>query len=183
MDSTAILVLAGGRARRFPGKLEHAIDGEAMLLRCYRRVRETGWPVYVAANGSFPHEIDSKIDAPMLIDRRPGRGPLGAFLDACLTIGAARLFAVAADQPRIDAAVLHAIAASWETGDEAVVPQHAGGIEPLAALYGRKAALREGFGLAKGKDAMRDLIGRVASRFVQSDPQWFHNVNRIGDLQ
>lgn len=182
MDSTAILLLAGGAARRFPQKLEHAVEGEPMLLRVLRRVRETGWPVYVATRGSFPPEIDARIDAPVLIDRRPGRGPLGAFLDAALTIRAARLFAIAADQPAIDGAALQTIAAAWESGDEAVVPQHTGGIEPLAALYSRAAALREGFALAKGKDAMRDLIGRIASHFVQCDARWFHNVNRIEDL-
>jgi molybdopterin-guanine dinucleotide biosynthesis protein A len=182
LDSTAILLLAGGRARRFPGKLEHSIDGEPMLAGCYRRLRATGWPVYISANGSFASELDSQLDAPMLIDRRPGRGPLAAFLDASLSIRAERIFAVAADQPAIDATDLQRIAASWRPGDEAVVPAHEGGIEPLAALYGRTAAIREGFRLPSGKNAMRDLIDRLAARFVPCDAQRFRNVNRIGDL-
>ncbi len=181
MDSVAILLLAGGEARRFPGKLAHAIDGEPMLVRCFRRLRETGRPVYVAAKGSFPRDIDAAIEGPMIVDRRPGCGPLAAFLDACCTIEAERVFAVAADQPNLEAAVLDRIAAAWQPGDEAVVPEHAGGIEPLAALYDRTAALREGFEL-RGKGAMRDLIERLAARFVSCDAQSFHNVNEIGDL-
>lgn len=183
MDNISILLLAGGEARRFPGKLAHAIDGEPMLVRCFRHVRKTGWPVYVAARGAFSPEIGAAIDAPVLIDREPGRGPLAAFVDACAAIESERIFAVAADQPNLDAAVLDRIAASWQPGDEAVVPQHSGGIEPLAALYGRAAVLREGFGLrAGGKGAMRDLIERLAARFVPCEAQSFHNVNEIGDL-
>ncbi len=183
MDDVAILLLAGGNARRFPGKLTHAIDGEPMLIRCYRHVRETRWPVYVAAKGSFPPAVDARIDAPILVDRRPGRGPLAAFLDACSAIEAARVFAVAADQPNLDAALLERIASAWQPQDEAVVPEHPGGIEPLAALYSRVAALREGFELrGRGKDAMRDLIERLAVRFVSCDAQRFHNVNEIEDL-
>lgn len=183
MDSISILLLAGGEARRFPGKLAHAIDGEPMLVRCFRRVRKTGWPVYVAARDAFSPEVGAAIDAPVLIDREPGRGPLAAFVDACAAIESERVFAVAADQPNLDATVLGQIAASWEPGDEAVVPRHAGGIEPLAALYARAAVLREGSGLrAGGRGAMRDLIERLAARFVPCEAQSFHNINEIGDL-
>jgi molybdopterin-guanine dinucleotide biosynthesis protein A len=53
MDSTAIVLLAGGEARRFPGKLEFGVAGRPMLAHCYDRVRATGWPVFIAAKGSF----------------------------------------------------------------------------------------------------------------------------------
>jgi molybdopterin-guanine dinucleotide biosynthesis protein A len=183
MDNTAVVLLAGGRARRFPGKLEHRVAGEPLLLRCYERVRAGGWPVYVAGASTFARETDARIDAPILIDRHPFEGPLRAFLSACATIAAERVFAIAADQPDLDAAVLQRIAQSWRDGDEAVVPKHEKRIEPLAALYSRVAALREASALRRdGKSAMHDLIARVAARFIVCDAAVFRNLNRIEDV-
>ena len=180
---TAVVVMAGGQAQRFPGKLEHPIGGRAMVARCYDRVCAAGWPVYIAAKGSFRRDVDAELDAPLLIDRRPRGGPMNAFLSACATIRAERIFAVAADQPQLDAHALRRLAASWRSGDEAAVPEHDDTIEPLAALYLRRAVLREGFALRRtGRCAMRDLIERLVTRRVPLDAHYFHNVNRIEDL-
>jgi len=62
MDDAAILLLAGGKARRFPGKLERHLDGEPMIVRSYRRLRASPWPVYVAAKATFPAPIDAAPD-------------------------------------------------------------------------------------------------------------------------
>jgi molybdopterin-guanine dinucleotide biosynthesis protein A len=182
-ENLAVLLLAGGEARRFPGKLERIVDGAPMLVRCYECLGAAGWPVWIAGKASFPLELDASIPAPLIVDRRPGKGPLRAFLDACTMLRADRVFAIAADQPNLDARVLHRLVAAWRPGDEAVVPSHDNAIEPLAALYDRKAALREGFELrASGRSAMRDLIGRLAARFVPFDSRCFHNVNYAKDL-
>jgi len=182
-DSTAIVLLAGGRARRFPGKLEHRIDGRPMLAGCYERMRAAGWPVYVSAQGSFSRELDAEIDAPLLVDRLTGAGPLRAFLGACALIAQRQVFAVAADQPQLDAAVLRELVEHRQHGDEAVVPEHDGATEPLAALYDRIAVLRAGYELrANGKSAMRDLIALLRTRFVSCKAKYFRNVNRPEDL-
>ncbi len=181
--STVIVLLAGGEARRFPGKLERPIDGEPMILRCYRALRATGLPIYVAANRAFAPEIDALLDAPRLVDRDPGAGPLRAFASACGVIRAERCFAVAADQPRLDAPVLQRMMGAWRPGDEAVVPIHDGRIEPLAALYDRAAVVREDPALmSDGKSAMHDLVARLAARFVPIAAELFYNVNRPSDL-
>ncbi len=181
---TAVVMLAGGEARRFPGKLEYVTGGEAMVVRVYRNLRNAGWPVYVAAKGSFSSPIDARLDAPFLIDRWPRGGPLSAILSACMAIRAERVFAVAADQPQLDASVLRRLAAAWQPGDEAVVPEHGGGIEPLAALYARSAVVREGFALRRnGHSAMHDLIDRITTRRVPIGGKYFHNVNRLADAR
>lgn len=182
-EATVIVLLAGGEARRFPGKLEHPVDGRPMIVHLFERVRTAGRPVYVAGKGSFSPAVDARLEAPLLIDRHPRGGPLNALLSACAMIRASRVFALAADQPRLDAGVLERLAAAWRPGDEAVVPEHDGRVEPLAALYGRLAILREGFALRRtGANAMRDLLARIAVRFVAFDSSYFHNVNRMTDL-
>jgi molybdopterin-guanine dinucleotide biosynthesis protein A len=180
---TAIVILAGGKATRFPGKLERRIDGEPMLLRVYRRARATGWPVYVAGKGWNAPEIDAQLDSPILIDRRPGDGPLHAFLSACEAIECERIIALAADEPYVDARLLASIAAAWQPGDEAVAPEHDGRFEPLAALYVRSAVRREAAQLIEGGSrAMHALIARLQTRFVAVPGWYFANVNTPQDL-
>jgi molybdenum cofactor guanylyltransferase len=183
-EAVATLLLAGGRARRFPGKLEHEISGEPMIVRTYRRLAAMPWPVYVAAAGSYSRDVDAQLDAPFLIDRRPDRGPLGAIASACAAIPAARLFAVAADLPRFEGNVLARLLDAWQSGDEAVVPEHDGRLEPLAALYARSAILREAYALLRGGGApMHRLLDRVALRRVPIEGGYFTNVNRPEDLR
>jgi molybdopterin-guanine dinucleotide biosynthesis protein A len=179
----AIVILAGGEARRFPGKLEHLIEGRPMFLRVYEAMRATQWPLYIAGKGTFSPPIDAQLEAPLVIDRLPGRGPLAALVNACALIRERHVFAIAADQPHLDASALRRLADSWRPGDEAVVPEHDGSIEPLAALYARPAILREGFELRGAKrKAMHAMIDRLAVRFVKFDSSHFRNVNRPGDL-
>jgi molybdopterin-guanine dinucleotide biosynthesis protein A len=180
--STAVVVLAGGEASRFPGKLEHRTAGkQTMIEDVFERARETGWPVYIAGKSSFSNEVDARLAAPLLIDRHPGRGPLRALLDAAAVVRCEHLFAIAADLPAVDGALMRRIAAARQPGDEAVVPRHAGGIEPLAALYGRRALLRASLDL-RAREALRDAVAHLATRFIPLDARYFHNVNRIEDL-
>ena len=185
LDDVAIVVLAGGNARRFPGKLEHLVDGEPMLLRAYRAMRATGRPVYVAGKGSFSRALDDALDCPLLVDRWPGAGPLVALLSACGEIPHARIFALAADQPAIDASLIEHLARAWEPGDRAAVPEHERGIEPLAALYDRDAILSEAFDLAfvAKQTSMRALVERLGARRVRTPGAAFVNVNTPADAR
>jgi molybdopterin-guanine dinucleotide biosynthesis protein A len=179
----AILLLAGGSATRFPGKLEHDIEGQPMIVSVFAKLARGPWPVYVAGKGSFAPPVDAALCAPLLIDRWSPRGPLYALLSACPFIPADRIFAVAADQPQLEPSVLERLAAAWMPGDEAAVPEHAGVVEPLAALYDRFALLREGLRLRRAsRTAMRDLIAAVAARFVPMESRYFRNVNTRSDL-
>jgi molybdopterin-guanine dinucleotide biosynthesis protein A len=181
--SIAVVVLAGGKARRFPHKLEQSINGVPLIVHCYRALRQTPWPIYIAGNGPFSPDVEKLLDAELLLDRWPGRGPLHALVSACGAIEAERIFAVAADMPQLDPGVLEQLAAAWQPGNEAVVPQHDDRIEPLAALYERRAVLREGFDLfSSGGGAMRQLVARLATRFVPFDARYFYNVNRPEDV-
>jgi molybdopterin-guanine dinucleotide biosynthesis protein A len=182
-EPIAVVVLAGGRASRFSGKLEAPVDGEPLLLHAYRAARATGWPVYVSAQGTFAAEIDRRLDCPVLVDRHPFGGPLRALHSACQHVAESRIFALAGDLPLVDAALIGRIAAAWEPGDEAVVPRHDGKLEPLAAVYGRSALLRETFTLfGQSKGAMRDLIERIGARFIDVEAGYFVNVNTPRDL-
>jgi len=182
MDDLAIVILAGGKASRFPGKLETPVEGEPLLAHVYHNLRESA-PVVIAAAGTFSPELDAVLDCPIVVDRWPHRGPLGGLLSACGELPVRRIFAVAGDAPHVKADVLQTLLQHWTEGDEAVVPVHGGRHEPLAALYDRAAVLREGFEVLHDGDAsMHALLNRLLVCEVPLAPAFFTNINTVADL-
>ncbi len=178
----AVVVLAGGAARRFPGKLEARIDGTPMLLHTYARLRGR-WPVCVVGRSSFAPAIDAALDCPLIVDRWPARGPLGGLLSACGVRREPLLFGIAADMPGVDAALLAALFEA-RADAEAIVPECDGRMHPLAALYRRSAVVREGFELLRGADrSMHALLRRLRVRTIPCEPHQVRNVNSRYDLE
>jgi molybdopterin-guanine dinucleotide biosynthesis protein A len=180
-DSVTTVILAGGRATRLPGKLERVVAGEPLLLRVYRSLKN-GAPAVVSAAGSFAAELDARLDCPVIVDRRPGLGPLGGLLSACEELRSEWIFAVAGDAPNVDGAVFDALRLHASDDVDAVVPAHAGGIEPLAALYRRAALEREGYDVLQADRSMHGLLARIRVRRVAMPQERFLNVNTFADL-
>ena len=177
-----IVILAGGRATRFPGKLEAAFDGEPLLARVYHHLRDVA-PVVIAGRGTFPDALDALLECPIVVDRWPDRGPLGGLLSAAYEANTAAIFAAAGDAPLIDRGLVEQLLLAWTDGDEAVVPEHDGRLEPLAALYDRSAFMREAWECLHGDDAsMHGLLGRLRMRTVACDAHTFANINTSADL-
>jgi molybdopterin-guanine dinucleotide biosynthesis protein A len=179
----AVLLLAGGRASRLPGKLARMAGSQPLLLHAYRNACALGWPVFVAGKGSLPAEIDAQLECPLLVDRWSGGGPARALLSACDAIRQPRILALAGDAPFAGPEALSAVAGAWRDGDEAVVPVHDGRCEPLAAVYARSALLRETFTfLRQANVAMHALIDRMKTRFIELPGSYFLNVNTPAEL-
>jgi len=183
MTEIAVVIVAGGESTRFPGKLETPIDGVPLLLRTYRRWHGV-FPVYICARGIFTPQTERELACPVIVDRWPRCGPLGALVGASDEIAAASLFAVAGDAPSVDRTVLDELCAARREGDEAVVPECDGRLEPLAALYDRNAVRREGFALLRdGERAMHALLARLRTRRVALPASYFLNINTPADLR
>lgn len=181
-DGIAVVILAGGEATRYPGKLESDVNGTPLLLRVYENLRGTG-PVYVSANRSFPPAIDAALECPVIVDRWPRRGPLGALHTAFGAVSEARVFVAAGDAPFVNGDVMRDLAAAWEDGLEAVVPQHGGRLEPLCAIYARAAFLRESYEiLTSGSGSVAAVVERLKTKRVRlHDERAFINFNTAED--
>ncbi len=176
------MIVAGGEANRFPGKLEYDIAGTPLLLRVYGNLRGE-YPICVSARASFSPQIDAALECPMVIDRGTRRGPFGGLTAACEYLRAERIFAVAGDAPSITLDVLRVLAAAWRPGDEVVVPEHDGRLEPLAALYDRAAFLRASrAAVERGSYALHAVLDAMAVRRVALPSALFLNVNTLADL-
>jgi molybdopterin-guanine dinucleotide biosynthesis protein A len=150
-----------------------------MIARVYRNVsadRET----FISCKGTFPADIDALLPCPMVVDSWPLRGPLAGMLSTLTEMRSRFVFAVAGDAPFVTSAFIDRLAAHLRPGDEAVVPRHPGGIEPLAAIYDRRAFLRAGLPLlVAGTGALRCVIDALATNFVpfEDGERVFSNVN------
>jgi molybdopterin-guanine dinucleotide biosynthesis protein A len=177
-----VLILAGGEATRLPNKLALDAGKIPMIVRVFRNVCGT-WPVYISCKETFPPEIDKLLPAPMVVDRWPKRGPLSGLISTMIEMHTQYVFAVAGDAPFIDKAFIARLATHIAPGDQAVVPQHTRGIEPLAAIYDREAFIHEGAELLReGKGSLRGVIDRLQTRFVSLEQEpIFANVNTPED--
>jgi molybdopterin-guanine dinucleotide biosynthesis protein A len=183
LTDTAVVILAGGEARRLPGKLELDAGGIPLVVRVYQNVREVG-PVYVSAAGSFGPEIDTALECPIIVDRWPRRGPLAALYGVLGHVREHRVFVVAGDAPFVDASTARELWAAWEPGTQAVVPVNAAGrLEPLCALYERTALLNAAeAALRSGSGAVAAAVERLGAMRVRlSNERVFANVNTVAD--
>lgn len=180
-ERPTLVLLAGGNATRLPGKLERLVEGTPLIVRAHRTFAPT-FNVIVSQARPFSPQIESLLNCPRVLDRWPGRGPLNGMLSACQCLDSERLFVLAADLPHVGVRVLDALRDAWANDDEAVVPVHAGGIEPLAGLYDRRALLREGLpNLLAGIVSVRGVVARLRTRHIALDAQVFANVNTPED--
>lgn len=181
-----MLVLAGGVARRLPGKLLLPVDGVPLIVRVVRQLGSLG-PLVISANDAFSPEIAAELPLTIVPDTLPGQGPLAALAGALGLIETRWLFVAAADMPFLDAMVARRLIAALEPGDEAAVPLHVTDrrtrLEPLAALYSQSALERlVPACLAKGERSMHALVAVMRARSVGfEDSGVFFNVNTAQD--
>jgi molybdopterin-guanine dinucleotide biosynthesis protein A len=184
MIDLGVLILAGGEATRLPGKLTLDAGHVPMIARVYRNV-SPGRMTYVSCKETFPSDIDDLLPCTMVVDKWAQRGPLSGLISTMGEMNERYVFAVAGDSPFIDRDFIDRLAMMVRDGDEAVVPKHPGGIEPLAAIYERDAFLREGYPILKsGKGALRMVIEKLRTRYVPIDEAHiFTNVNTREDYE
>lgn len=187
-EPLGVVVLAGGAATRFPGKLRADAGGVTLLERVVRNVAPAATELIVAAGADVDAELGSRFGLRFVADRVAGHGPLGGLLSTLPQFHARWVFAVAGDAPFVDAAVITTLLRERRDGDEAIVPAHGSGdrrrTEPLAALYEREAFLREGqavFDLGRG--ALKAVLERLRVRYVEfaAGERLFANINTAAD--
>jgi len=194
-DEVTIVLLAGGRATRLPGKLALPIGDEPMLLRVHRQLTHSGHPCIVSVREELSASALVGLNAPFVLDEYIDAGPLGGLASAAKRVLTPLLFAAAADLPNLDAHALEVLLRRYEgemagasTAPQAIVPRHSNGdVEPLAALYDTQA-LR-----ASAERALRSGRRKVTEALVglrviyydipQVEESRYLNVNTAEDFQ
>jgi len=189
---TTIVIFAGGHATRLPGKLSLPVGGEPMLARVHRRLVDGRRPCVVSARAPLEPALAAIVNAPVVIDERGDVGPLGALVTVASRVSTPLFFAAAGDLPDIDAAFVDDLETEYDmlarsgAEPEAVVPAWPNGdLEPLAALYNTRAAVRAGaLALDEGGRRLTSMLDRMhVARFPvrpQDEPR-LANVNTPRD--
>jgi len=162
------------------------VDGAPMAARVARALSDAGCAP-VLAYGGDPAEL-SPIGLPVLADRSPGAGPLGAVLGLLERYernhGDTWLFVVACDLPWLTGRDLAPMveAAHRYPGAEVVVARTAS-VEPTCAIWRAAAAaapVRASF--EAGERAVHVVIERLESIEVELDATALRNINTPADL-
>jgi len=192
----AIVLLAGGRASRLPGKLFLAIDGEPMLARIARRLAGPGRALVVLTSAALARDVRGAVSpasphAIYLIDREPDRGPLPPIVDAARYLREREIpwfVALAGDMPDVGADVPATLERARDRlpddACEAVVAVDTGGRRhPLAGLYRTSAVVACGAALvAGGERRLGALPEALRCASVRIGDAALRNVNSSADL-
>jgi len=185
---------AGGGSSRF-GRDKALVEfaGKTMLQRTGELLASVCDEVsIVAPAGKYPNAA-----WPVLPDRWPGQGPLGGILTTLSTMwssdsGAAWALIVSCDMPFLTQEFL---AFLWEhaftSHAQVVVPQSAGGLEPLCACWCASAAagVQSAFdsGVRKVTDAMKrlpmEVLDESAWKRFDTEGRLFWNMNTPEDYE
>jgi len=180
------VVLAGGRSSRMGhDKALIEVESRTMLDRALDKLERQCAELFVIGEP----EKYGHVGPFVIADEWPGKGPLGGIATAMRYASNDRLLVIACDMPGLNDSLFDLLKAQLGHATDAVVPRHAGLIEPLAAAYHRSAqpVFRRCVELDVLK--MSDALSQVRTNFVEVIPGqdgWpadlFRNINAPSDL-
>ena len=159
------LVLAGGASTRMGrDKATLELDGQRLVDRAVRGLAECCAEVLVAPGPARPLTVAG---AETVADA-PGEGPLAGIVAGLEAAGAPLVAVIAVDLPRASAAVLRALAATWDA-EAAVVPLVEGKLQPLHAVYAVSWTHCFAQLLAGGERSVRRALQTLGPRTAATD--------------
>jgi len=186
MNISAVL-LAGGESRRM-GK------DKATLLFCGKPLWEIQLEVlrrlepaeiFISARSDPAWRPD---DVQFIADIPPSRGPLSGLAASLANIPTTHLLALAIDMPLMTENYLRTLCDHIEP-DRGVVPKTVHGVEPLAAIYPREAAIEFREALMGTDFSLQTLTRRQVESgklreipVTEQDQTLFLNVNELSDM-
>jgi molybdopterin-guanine dinucleotide biosynthesis protein A len=181
------VVLCGGESRRMGiDKAGMEVEGEPLVARVTGRISAVAHPLFVAS-GTPGRWGD--IGFPEIEDARSGSGPLGGLVAGLEASPHRLLAAVAVDMPFASGDVLRLLAA-LHVDEDAVVPVTQAGLEPLHAVYSRRALPSLRRALDEGKFGLRAALAHLRVKEVDqaewqaadATGRFALNLNRPEDL-
>ncbi|GAC1436942.1 MAG: hypothetical protein NVSMB51_09410 [Solirubrobacteraceae bacterium] len=166
-------MLAGGAARRLPGKALLPFRGRPLICAPLTALSGVLREVVVVAKRPLP-------GFSTLIEPAEPLHPRCGILHALRSAGGRPVLVCAADMPLIDERELRAILLARTPGRHAaVVPRAGGRLQPLCALYEPGAVET----LAAGGDAsMNELVDALAPLVLERPARAYTNVNTAAQL-
>ena len=175
-DPRAGFVLAGGRSSRM-GRDKALLDlnGVTLLDQIASRVEIAAGNVTIIA----PQGRYRDLRFPVIADAVEHCGPLGGVFTALSITGASWNLIAACDMPSLTVEFLEDLFRAAEAGDvDAVVPETAGGLDPLCAVYHRTCLEKAVWAIDHKIFKMHDFVSTLRlRRWAVPDAAPLENVN------
>ena len=183
MRRAAFVLVGGASARMGRDKALLPLGAGTLAGHVADQARRAAGTVTLVGN---PQRYE-RLGFPVIADLQPGQGPLGGIVTALEATTADWNLVLACDMPNISAEFLTSLldAADRAPADcDCVAPERSGVLEPLCAVYHRRALPALRASLVEGALKMqRVLRGLNLVLLPVSEPYWFKNVNTPEDWQ
>lgn len=180
------VVLTGGRSSRMGrDKALIQFEGRTLLQRALDLLApHTDDLLVIGDTAAHTDALASTIG-----DEHRGMGPLGGLVTALKHARHELVVVVACDMPGLTETFIERIQLEMTHQADAIVPEHEGLIEPLAACYHRHCLAPFERCIAEGTLKLSDALERVRTLHIPIHPgtgEWpaglFRNINAPGDL-
>jgi len=153
-DVSAVVLAGGASTRMGRDKAWIEFEGEPLIVRAIKTLRSTGIRnIFVSGRKGRDY---SELNCPVLIDLKPGVGPISGIERALHEAKTPLLLVLAVDLPRMPAKFLKKLTAQC-TPLMGVVPKLNDHLEPLAAIYPKYCQPFAVDGMARSHYAVREF--------------------------
>lgn len=185
-DLSAVVLAGGASTRMGRDKAWLEFEGEPLIVRTINTLRSTGIQnVFVSARKRSDY---SQLNCPVLIDLKPGVGPLGGIERALHEITTTLLLVLAVDLPLMSAKFLKKLTREC-TPLKGVVPKLNDHLEPLAAIYPKYCQAFAVDAIARSHYAVHEFAETCATyravrihRVSSTDARCFTNCNTPAEI-
>jgi molybdopterin-guanine dinucleotide biosynthesis protein A len=189
MEVTSI-VLAGGKSLRLgKSKALEIAAGKSLIARVIQQLKQLSSHVLIATSRE-QSDLLAAIDAEILVDIYPNKGPLGGIYTGLMASQCSHNIVVACDMPFLNTELLHYMVELSRDFDAVVPRLSRRHLEPLHAVYSKACLDSIRKQLDSGQLRVGSFLSQVRVRYIERpecqrlDPQLlsFFNINYQSDL-
>jgi len=186
----ASIVLAGGKSLRLgKSKALEIAGGKSLIERVIQRLKQLSSHVLIATSKEQLNLLVG-IDAEVLVDTYPNKGPLGGIYTGLMASPCSHNIVVACDMPFLNTKLLHYMVELSRDFDACVPRLSMGRVEPLHAVYSKACLDSIRTQLDSGQLRAYSFLNKLRVRYIERsecqrlDPQLlsFFNINYQSDL-
>jgi FdhD protein len=162
---TAVILAGGGSTRMKSNKALLPFSGELFIERIYRQLAALFPEVIVVTNTPDLYQF---LPCRTVSDKFPGMGSLAGIHAGLNQSRTPYIFVVACDMPYLNESLIRRLIANIH-GQDVVMPESDGGLEPLHAVYGKGCLPAMEEALSRGNSRIVECLDRQKVTVVKKD--------------
>lgn len=180
--SISAIILAGGKGKRMNGeKALLPVSGVRLIEKVVRNIEPHFSEILISARSK---EMFAFLPYPVVVDEKPGYGPLMGILSGLRVSGNQANFVIACDIPEIDGNFLENMISFVDDYDIIVPVSGEGKFEPLFAFYSKRLIPNIENLLNQGVGKINKLFPECRTKYIPMEKKgWYYNLNTMDDYQ